>query len=182
MSIKPSQQNESFQMSLKQGGLTLVYCSNMLFPSMIWCYLPVQEQNTLFGNLSLLFFYLFGCCSERHCRCPALGCFMNIMSRWVEAVELLHVKELLSPSWVLQANPPVCVWRHTSTCTHAAKVILEVAFFINKETNNFNRSPLLLCTFSSKSVWISFRRCGKFVLLNSVNCKTAQWYTNRDKS
>lgn len=46
MSIKSSQQNESFQMSLKQGGLTLVYCSNM-FPNKIWCYLPVQEQTVV---------------------------------------------------------------------------------------------------------------------------------------
>lgn len=120
-------------MSLKQGGLTLVPCSNIWFPNMIWRYLLVQEQNTLFGNFSLVFFYLFGYCSEMQCRCPELVCFIKIMSRWVEAVELLHVKKLLSPSWVLQANPPVCVLRHTSTCTHAAKVILEVAFFINKE-------------------------------------------------
>lgn len=118
------------------------------------------------------FFYLFGCCSEMQCRCPVLVCFIKIMSRWVEAVELLHVKKLLSPSWVLQANPPVCVLRHTSTCTHAAKVILEVAFFINKEAKNSNRSPLPLCSFSSKSIWISFRWCGKFVLLISVNSKT----------
>lgn len=124
-------------------------------------------------NFSLVFFYLFGCCSEMQCRCPALVCFIKIMSRWVEAVELLHVKKLLSPSWVLKANPPVCVLRHTSTCTHAEKVILEVAFFINKEGKNSNRSPLPLCTFSSKSIWISFRWCGKFVLLISVNSKTA---------
>lgn len=174
MSIKSSQQNESFQMSLKQGGLTLVYCSNMLFPNMIWCYLPLQEQTMVVLHILWIFFLAiflfvwgFGC-SEIHCRCPAMVCFMKILSRWVEEVELL----------LPQANPLVCVLRQTSTCTHAAKVTLEVVFFINKEANNSNRSPLLLCMFSSQSIWISFRRCGKLVLLNSVNCKTAQWYTN----
>lgn len=132
---------------------------------------------TLFGIFSLLFIYLVGwlvgCCSEMHCRCPAMACFMKIMSRWVEAVELLHLKKLSSPRWVPQAEPSVCVLRHTSTYTHAAKVILEVLFLLNKEANNSNRSHLLLCTFSRKSIWISFRRCGKLVLLNSINSTVA---------
>lgn len=157
MSIKSSQQNESFQMSLKQGGLTLVHCSNMLFPNMIWCYLPVQEQTMVVLHIIWIFFlaiFLFVCffgCSEIHCKCPAMVCFMKIMSRWVEAVELLHFKKLLYLSWLPQANPLVCVLRHTSTCTHAAKITLVVAFFINKEANNSNRSVLLLCSLANQS-------------------------------
>lgn len=133
MSIKSFLQNESFKMSLKQVEFTSRVVFKHSVPqhipcSIIWSYLPVQEWTIivyiLFGFFSYsFFFYYFVSFSEKCFRCPTMACFMEIMSRWIEATELPCFQKLSSPSWVPQTNS---FSSHTRTCTHTVKAILEV--------------------------------------------------------